>query len=192
MIGNAITARWPSDIDSIILTGYSSTFHANLIGVATNAILVPAALVEPARFGNLAAGYLEATARAGFDRVLYQPGAYDPGLEDLDWRTRGTFSAGEVASLTLGAYEKSLLYTGSVYVVTGQYDFIFCGGDCGTDDNSGVLAKTRENYPLAGTPLLGRGFDSHIVPGAGHDWEFHYEAHNTVVNIHQWLAGKGF
>lgn len=57
MIGNNIAHLFPSDFDTMILTGFSKSVLPSLIGVSLQAP-IPAALENAQRFGGLAVGYV--------------------------------------------------------------------------------------------------------------------------------------
>jgi hypothetical protein len=66
--------------------------------MVTTQHLLPADIVEPARFGNLNPGYLEFPTFFGWSYLFWWPGAgaLDPALQSLDFGLRATFAAGEV------------------------------------------------------------------------------------------------
>jgi pimeloyl-ACP methyl ester carboxylesterase len=186
IIGNALVAKYPNDVDSLLLTGYSNNILLNGPGVALNSAFLPTRLVMPTnpKYNILPLGYLQLALHSAFDYLFYHPGGFDPALEQQDYTNRGTVSAGELATATLGI-NTAAAFTGPVYVVTGKYDNIFCDTDCGTE-TSGELVNTRVDYPAASS------FDVHIVPNAGHCWHNHYTAGDAFINVHSWLASKGF
>jgi hypothetical protein len=191
LLRNAFVAKYPTDVDALILTGYSSSFDLAIPGVALTALLVPAVLLEPTRFQCYSLGYLEMSTRTGFDFLFFWPGGYDSKLEAQNFAQRGTFATGEVATVAFTIQETE--YQGPVYVVTGQHDAFFCnplGLPLGTIDcessTSGYLANTKSLYPAASS------FEAYVVPDVGHFWQLHYSANADFGVVHSWMAGKGF
>jgi hypothetical protein len=75
-----------------------------------------------------------------------------------------------------------------VLVITGQYDRIFCPTsthNCGSGWST-FLESSKSLYPAASS------FDGYAQPGAGHCWNFHYNAQDGFGVAHDWLAQKGF
>lgn len=193
-VGNALVSKYPADVDALILTGYSSKYELGIPGTALTGTLLPADIVDPARFGNLNPGYLEFPTFSGWSYLFWWPGAgaFDPALQSLDFGLRATFATGEVITFAL-AINIAPRYKGPVYIVTGQHDAIFCNPlglqqsqlDCGTS-TSGYVASTKSLFPAA------KSFDAFIVPNSGHCWHFHTAAPSAFVTVHDWMASKGF
>lgn len=192
LLANDLVVKYPTDVDALILTAYSSSFLLSVPGAALNAILLPAAVVEPIRFLGFALGYLDFSNRVGFDYLFFSPGNYDAAVESFNYANRGTVAAGEIATAALTIQQTA--YTGPVYMVSGQHDAIFCNPltlqssnnvNCG-DSNGGFLADTKSLYPRASS------FDVFAVPNAGHCWQLHFSAAAAFGTVHDWIAGKGF
>lgn len=162
-------------------------------GFTLTAGLLPAQLVQPSK--SLPLGYLQATSEPGIEYLLfYGPPEvnYDPAFVHQDFLNRGTLTLGEAASSAL--IPTANRYTGSVFVMTGQQDVVFCGsfgfqgggpGNCGSGAYS-ILAQTQTLYPRASN------YSWYAVPNSGHCWEHQYSAQGGFEVAHNWLAGRGY
>lgn len=193
IIGNALTTNYPTNVEAIILTGWSSTFVSVIPAVFGEAIVVPAALADPTRFGALPLGYLAADNQAGI-RALFWAGSYNETVFQSDYTHRGTITAAEAVTLPFGVTTSSG-YTNPVLLASGQHDGIFCnvlglnlllGGDVECAGLVDYLGGSRTLYPTA------RVFDTMVVPAAGHCWQLHYSAMDAFTGVHSWLAKQGF
>lgn len=77
-------------------------------------------------------------------------------------------------------------FTGPVDVVDGQYDFIFCGGNCNLPTDQAALV-IKELYPVASN-----GSQSYIIPGTGHGVNLHYTAPQAYQQIFDFARSNGF
>jgi pimeloyl-ACP methyl ester carboxylesterase len=192
ILGNSLVAKYPTDVDALLLTGYSSKYLLALPGTTLSADLLPADTISPDRFGAFSPGYLEISSSSGFDYLFYRPGGFDPALQALDFSIRGTFATGEVIIFALGINTVPK-YTGPVYMMTGQHDAFSCNPlnlvqsqiDCGTG-TSGYVVSTSSLFPAA------KSFGVFIVPHSGHCWHFHTAAPSAFDTAHVWMAGEGF
>ncbi|KAG7416594.1 hypothetical protein Forpi1262_v016707 [Fusarium oxysporum f. sp. raphani] len=195
-VGNGLNAKYPSDVDATILTGFTNTSNVPVLSAASDTDFSPAAQVNAEKFGNLDPGYVAINNETAFTQLFYYPGGFDPALAALDYSLRGTVATGELVSTTLGP-AIAPNYTRPVFVITGQRDGIFCNlanphppvnvtfatFDCGPH-MSGLLAQTKALYPAA-------KFEWYAPPSAGHCWHFHRVAYATFSLAHKWLASQG-
>jgi pimeloyl-ACP methyl ester carboxylesterase len=154
LIGNVHSSSYPADIDSYVFTGYTSKVKESLNSVVLAGLFLPSAVVLPARFGGLSVSYLSASNKNGATGLFFVARNADPDLIDKNWDTRGTVTIGEYISSYLSESVAGA-YDGSVFVLTGAKDAIFCSadavglgtltghGDCGTGNNS-LVAETKE------------------------------------------------
>ena len=191
LIGNMMNAKYPDAVDATVLTGWSSNFVLAGIPIAIGLQTLPAVLVDPAKYGDLAVGYLEVSSESGDVNVFFHAGAFDPAMQALDWISRDTLALGDLASFPFSTIEAPE-YQAPVFVVTGGSDNIFCNPtalllppNCGNGDAS-ILAVSGSLYPAA------RVYDWHVVPEAGHCWQLHYAAQDGFSASHDWLAEQGF
>ncbi|KAE8450569.1 hypothetical protein EG329_006300 [Mollisiaceae sp. DMI_Dod_QoI] len=157
LVANFLNVNYPNDADATILGGFSKDWATVIPGFTVTAGLLPAFGVQPARYGNLDPGYLEATSQPGVEFLLfYGPGTYyNRSFIVQDYNNRGTITLGEAAT---GAFVPTAQkYKGPVLVIDGQQDTVFCGflglpllgpGNCGTGPFS-KLAQTSIIYPSA-------------------------------------------
>ena len=191
LIGNLVNVKYPDLVDATILTGWSSDFLLPGIPDAIGLAPLPAQLVGPTRFGDLAVGYLAVSSEPGDVYAFFHQGEYDPAMQALDWARRGTLTLGEVLTFPF-AIAAAPEYTAPMLVVTANYDAIFCNPtagllppNCGTGLGN-MLAQSGTLYP-ASNP-----YDWYIVPNAGHCWHLHYTAQDGFNASHAWLKQQGF
>lgn len=123
--GNGIATKYPADFDSMILTGYSYTLVQAVIGLLLT-ILTPAQLQNPAKFDDLAPGYLAFGSRKGKRNSYYAAdGSFSTPLEEWDFAHQDTITVGQIVTAFSGL-ERADQFTGDVYVLTGQEDAFFC------------------------------------------------------------------
>jgi pimeloyl-ACP methyl ester carboxylesterase len=191
LIGNALNAQYPTAVDATILTGFSDNYLSGAIAVLPPCLPLPAQLVQPTRYANLAVCYLEFSSEAGDAAALFYPGGYDPSLQAFDYATRGTVTCGELLTI-VSTLTEAPKYEVPIFVVTGQNDGVFCNpwssiiaANCGTGSTS-MLAQTQSLYPAASS------YGWYAVPDSGHCWQLHYAAQQGFNASHTWLAEEGF
>jgi hypothetical protein len=146
----------PGLVDHAVLTGFSADASATATSLASLAY-APARSVFPHRFGkhskhSLAHGYLvSSVAQASQINFLYWP-FYPTAAATLARKTEAPVTQGVL--MTFGSIPAPApKYTGSVAVVTGEKDFIFCGGNCynvpAGMNVSSIPAGVRAIYPAA-------------------------------------------
>lgn len=195
-IGNELAQLHPSDVDTYILTAYSPLLILGAFGTFLAGRLLPAGLIDPARFGSLALdpSYLITTSRSGTTGFFYF-GRFRQEVSNRDYDTRMTVPLGEFATGLLGTLPAPG-FKGNLLALSGENDQISCArnpvdplfgyrGDCGTGDSS-YIAQTGKLYPNA------KDFAYKIVPSTGHDLNYHYSAHETFKAAHDYLAKIGY
>ena len=192
VVTNNLNAKYPSDADATLLTGYALFFPPQFTGVFVQSLLAPAFL-DP-RFAGYNPGYLEFDNKNFLNFLFYAPGKFSQSMANLDFATRGTVSLGEAASVLIGSIETA--YTGPVMVITGQHDSIYCstfnldiqillGTPMCDMSANGIVGKAATLYPLASDFQV-------VFPNAGHCWHLHNNASYTFGIAHNWLASQGF
>jgi pimeloyl-ACP methyl ester carboxylesterase len=174
--GNALAARFPGDCDVLILTGYSSSTPFPNPNLEQD--WLPASSVGPRSFEQLSSGYQVSANFTGHTQVLYG-GSFDPQVADIDFSLRDVATAGEFGSLSLG-FQVLRNYTGSVLLVNGEKDMVFCNAVFGSCNN--ITQQTRQLFPAA------KAFDFYLAPDTGHASAYHYSAPETFRQVHAWLA----
>lgn len=191
VMGNTLSAKYPTAVDALILTGYSRFLKPSVPGVIITPALRPAALVA-SRFSDLALGYLAMSSEDGRDQLLFtsDQSEWDSGLSDYDFVRQGTVTVGEAIS-SLFINDVATDYTNPVLVLTGHKDQIFCGlslpslgeANCGEGD-SNYMAQTASLYPNA-------KYTWKDIPDAGHCLNFMYNADISFKAAHDFLEDVG-
>jgi hypothetical protein len=109
----------------------------------------------------------------------------------MAFQKRSTVTVGELATFPV-EIQTVKQYKGSVFMVSGEHDMVFCNGlgllvslaECGNQTH-GPLANTKSLFPSASA------FDVYTVPNAGHWWVLHYGASTAFSVVHDWLSSKG-
>ncbi|KAL8669383.1 MAG: hypothetical protein Q9168_006019, partial [Polycauliona sp. 1 TL-2023] len=173
IIQHGANVKYPQDFDGAVLTGFSvtTTYFPDTI-LANNPSI--AALNQPERFGNLSYGYLVHNDAISIQQPFFRYPFFDPAIFQNQVDRKDTYTLGE--DFTIGELLKPAPnYTGPVDVVTGQYDFPNCLGNCSFPDNQ--LAKVVPAlYPKADRAKS----ELFLVPENGH-----------IINAHR-SAGKAF
>lgn len=183
LLGNALVTKYPTDVDVLVLTGYSSTMVAGI-----DVTMLPAQVTNPAKFGSLPQEYLQFADKEGYRDLFYHANGYSNSRFDLDFSLQDTLTTGEISTVAQGLLVASS-FTGPVYVATGNYDKLFCnsGGvtNCGTSA-AGFLRDTQYLFPAASH------FDVAVLDNAGHCWLMHYTGIIGVIKVMGWLIQVGY
>ncbi len=191
IISNGLVAKYPEQSQGLVLTGYANngtwvpqTYAAwNLdiasrnkpdrFGPGSNSPL-PNSYVS---FGNLAANQL-AFFKAPFEEnlLLYSEARKQP------------VSIGELLTIG-GGIVPAPQFTKPVIVVTGNADFIFCGGDCNAKPNIGadsIPAAVKNLFPAV------NDFQAYVPVGVGHGINAHPAAPEVFKTIVDWMKARGY
>lgn len=181
-ISQAVTAKYPRDFDSVILTGTSISVTYVGTGLASFSLQI-ANTDTSRRFAGIANGYLTQSTPESIQFPFLSYPYYDNNSKfsgklsyrailtlivlSLQVATKETNTFGELLTLA-GIVNPSPNFTGPVNVVLGEKDLIFCGGNCTFPvDQSALVVPTF--YPAASN-----GSQHYLVPNTGH-----------VINAHQ-------
>ncbi|KAH8707061.1 hypothetical protein GQ44DRAFT_831116 [Phaeosphaeriaceae sp. PMI808] len=119
--------------------------------------------------------------------AFLHPDNYDIGLAVASEKTKQPVTTGEL--LTIGNAPMMSPFTGPVFVITGEHDIQFCGGNCygqiPGSNTSTIPAGVKMSYPASSN------FESHIQPGTGHGLTFHYNATAGYEVIQKFLGRNG-
>ncbi|GIZ49301.1 hypothetical protein CKM354_001233300 [Cercospora kikuchii] len=190
LIGNALALQHPEDVDTYVFTGFSLDALQGATGFALLPGFLPAAVVAPERFGSDDLGYLLATNEEGAKKVFYY-GDYDEDIFSEDFAGRQAVPLSEIATVPLGQLPAPE-YQGSVFVLNGNQDAIFCVGLLDTllgvpgDCSNGYAERVKDGYPKA------KAFGSHITANTGHAMNNHRTAQESFKAAHDWLEQQGF
>ncbi|KAK0716800.1 hypothetical protein B0T26DRAFT_871458 [Lasiosphaeria miniovina] len=176
MLGQGLAARYPSDADASVLTGYSQT--PNLVKFAENK-LGPAAVLRPTQYAGQPLGELVSVNGTTFIAGFYGPaGSFDPAVARADVAVQATTSVGElIGAQILGP---APAYVNPVLVATGVNDNYFCAtpvAACNT-----ILA----NVHSAVFPNVAK-FEYTAIPFTGHVMQLSYSAPVTALRIQVFL-----
>ncbi|KAH7078742.1 Alpha/Beta hydrolase protein [Paraphoma chrysanthemicola] len=136
---------------------------------------------------NYPSGYMASSDLTALQYAFLYPGNYDVGLALAGEQTKQPVTTGEL--LTIGSAPGKSPFTGPAFVITGEHDIPFCGGNCLAQlpgsNASNILAGVKAAFPSASA------FDAYVQPGAGHGLNFHYNATAGYQVIQDWLAANG-
>ncbi|CUA74542.1 hypothetical protein RSOLAG22IIIB_05602 [Rhizoctonia solani] len=195
-----IAARYPRDLDAVILTGYAPSMVS--VPLAFTAWSQTLASEQPdmairSRWSSLPSGsnimsdksYL-GTGSPSSDRfAFFSEGSYDEGAFKHAYDTKQTHTLGEFLTIAEPVSRPANEYNGHVFVVTGEKDIIFCGGNClqkpTKASGNNLLDDTKVLYPRAAS------FSSHVPSGAGHALFAHYGTDSTISTILSWCKNLG-
>ncbi|VDB90612.1 Bgt-51650 [Blumeria graminis f. sp. tritici] len=191
LIGNLHAVKYPTSVDSYVLTGFSKKIRPSLLPTVIAGAFLPATIAYPERWAGQALTYFAASNEDGANGLFFVNDTVDPELRELNYRLRGTVTAGEF----LTGYESTQVasnYRGRVFVLTGQNDAIFCSpdsfgqgtlngqGDCGTGEDS-IIAQTQDLYPAVAN------YDYDTPENIGHCNILHIGAVDQFATVHDWL-----
>ncbi|KAI4098051.1 MAG: hypothetical protein LQ339_006619 [Xanthoria mediterranea] len=178
-------SKYPKDFDGVVLTAFTATLTNLPYTILANDPSI-AALNQPARFGGLPYGYLVHNDAIAIQEPFFRYPFFDPAIFQNQVDRKNTYTFGE--EFTIGAVLKPAAgYTGPVDVVTGQFDYPFCLGNCSFPDNQ--LAKVMPAlYPAANRAKS----DMFIVPENGHYINAHRTAGQSFDQINRFLQNNGF
>ncbi|KEP48593.1 alpha/beta hydrolase family containing protein [Rhizoctonia solani 123E] len=195
-----IAARYPRDLDAVVLTGYApSMISVPLAFTAWSQMLASEQpdMAVRSRWSSLPSGsnimndksYL-GTGSPSSDRfAFFSEGSYDEGAFKLAYDTKQTHTLGEFLTIAEPVSQPASEYKGHVFVVTGERDIIFCGGNClqkpVSASGSNLLDDTKSLYPNAAS------FSTHVPSGAGHALFAHHGTDNVISTILTWSKNLG-
>ncbi|KAL7928813.1 Alpha/Beta hydrolase protein [Trichoderma chlorosporum] len=155
-----ITTQYPNDFDAVILSGTSAS--AATVALTVAAFNLINANTDPApQFKGLPAGFLTQQSSVGIQFAFYRYPNYDVDLFNKQVANKQTNTLGVLLTLG-GIVAPSLEFTGPVQIVNGQYDLVFCGGNCLYPTDQNIV--TMETFYAAAS----MGSQTYIAEGAGH------------------------
>ncbi|KAB5593288.1 hypothetical protein CTheo_3291 [Ceratobasidium theobromae] len=195
-----IAANYPTDLDAVILTGYTPSMTSVAMAFTGWAQTLASQQPDPAiysRWSALPSGetiltdksYL-GTGSPSADRfAFFAEGFYDSGAFDLAYNTKQTHTLGEFLTIAEPVSKPATNYKGHVFVVTGEKDLIFCGGNClqkpTVAPGNSLLDDTKAFYPNAAS------FATYVPAGAGHALFAHRGTDKTISEILTWCKNSG-
>jgi len=181
---NGITARYPSDLDAAVLTGFSvdSKGQPNFF---SGLDLVIARENNPGRFPELCNGYLISENIAGNQFSFFRFPNFDPLVLAASEATKQTFTIGELFTNSM-FMSPAPEFKGPIDVVDGENDLPFCQSNCLVPENK-VAAVKSDLYPNAAVSST-----YYIGKGAGHGLNLHYVAMDAYQHIFSFINSNGF
>ncbi|QUC19190.1 uncharacterized protein UV8b_03431 [Ustilaginoidea virens] len=174
----SLSAMRPDVTDAIVLTGFSQVPQF-MPYFALGGHFSPVKNIDLlAR--HYAEGYIAPKDSIGVHINFFGPGDFDPEILDAATKTGQPAAVGEL--LTVGSTPATSNFAGPVMIITGDGDVPFCGGNCmntaaihGSSPN--LIDYSRKSFKSASV------FKATIVPGAGHNLNYAYSAHQTYRSI---------
>ncbi|KAH8820726.1 Alpha/Beta hydrolase protein [Xylogone sp. PMI_703] len=188
MVANQYLRKYPSELSTFILTGFSNALSQAIAGILTSDLFT--AWEFSSKYDSLADGYLVTSSELGRQDTFFYGPAADFNLDLLrhDWSHMDTVSVGEMltATDTIGTAPD---FTGKVLILNGEHDECFCGPGTtllGPADCNAFSSSSLSLFPNATTS----NYTS--IPNTGHCFNLHYSAQQAFERAHDWLAGIGF
>lgn len=180
-----------------IVPGLTSFLNSAGVGVDTDEVWNYVASTE---VNDLINGYNETVVRYDYPSGYFShsdltalqyaflfPDQFDVGFAVEGEKTKQPVTAGEL--LTITGAPASSPFTGPAFVITGQHDVPFCGGNC----YGSAQGVNTANIPagVAATFPSASAFEAYIQPNTGHGLNFHYNATAGYQVIQDFLARNG-
>ena len=182
----------PDLVSILVLTGFTSQAVRAIPRAVISGGILPAAIGDQSLI--LDPTYLVLTNHIAAENFFYF-GNYSSTVADFDYRHRGTFTAGELATILLGQVPAPK-FTGTVLVINGQEDEIFCTtrpvvpltgpvGQCGYGVDS-YSARTSALFPNA------ESYRWYQINQTGHCVNLHETAQSAFHLVHTYLESQGY
>lgn len=188
--GSAITYNfvnmYPDMSSGAVFTGFSQV--PNYIAYfALGGNFVPSDMVAPLK-GEYPPGYFAPKSSYGVHVNFFAPHDFDPEVLALAAKKGQPASVGELLTVGAGTAAKNS-FAGPVFIITGERDIPFCGGDCTSTMMAGVDAP---DLIAVSKPMFAQAssFDYHIVEGAGHGLNLAYSHETTYGKILDFFSSK--
>lgn len=179
-LSNALVAVEPTAVDGVIMTGYNLQGYNSQIVLEAFAPRV--ANLQSPKFAAFDPGYI--TTRDVFSNInnYFKAPAYEHDVAVFSESTKQPFTISEFTSLGPSYLNlNATAYRGAALVISGEYDFIVCGGYCPSELEASFapLFSGAEN------------FETYIQPLAGHGLNFAINATGAYGVIFKYLASNG-
>ncbi|KAE8447325.1 hypothetical protein EG329_010883 [Mollisiaceae sp. DMI_Dod_QoI] len=160
VVSNYLLSTFPSLVDGAILTGIG--YHVPDSDVAFEAWQPRLArLQSPGRWRQLDGGWVTWVDIWANVNTFFKAPFYDQKVVEYAEANKQPFALMEVISLSITDLH-SPNFTGPVLVMSGEFDLIFCNGDC-----TPLLEPYAKPYFPASKDLM-----VHVQPGSGHGINF--------------------
>ncbi|KAI1470613.1 alpha/beta-hydrolase [Daldinia caldariorum] len=162
--------------DAIALTGFSmglGTFVNNFL-FGGNFVLAKDTDGDKDR-ESYGPGYIASGDVSAVQSNFFAPDNFDPAILREAYERGAPVAVGELLTIAdLTAVNNS--YAGPVFVITGENDIAFCGGNCYAT-NPSIPAQVASFFP--NNTLV----ESYVVAGSGHGLNLEYTAPDTYARI---------
>lgn len=181
-ITTAIAGTYPSDFDALILTGVSNA-PTGIAPFFAAQNVIPASLDRSERFVGLDDGYILASTIYGVQYAFfYSP--FETSILAQAFATGQTTTWGELFTMDKVG-NPAANYTGSVYVVNGLQDLVFCDGNCEYPSNV-ALSTLNALFPAAKNTS-----DVFLLPNSGHGVNLAANAPLAFEKIQSFISHAG-
>ncbi|KAK6206893.1 hypothetical protein QIS74_13381 [Colletotrichum tabaci] len=174
----ALTAAYPNISDGIILTG----FAPNVTFIT--ALLLGGAFVQASDYAE---GYFAVSYEGAMQICFFAPGYFDPAILRLAYESSSPVTVGELFTIG-GEIGQLSAFAKPAFVIAGERDLIFCGGDCyatGIPELPSLPAALRVLLQGA-TP-----FEAAVVNNTGHGLTLGYSHVEVTSKIQEFLSENG-
>jgi pimeloyl-ACP methyl ester carboxylesterase len=181
----SIAGTYPSDLDAVVVTGFSGSNITGATQFLSSLNLIPASCSPSGRFPGLTDGYLLPSTLYGLQYAFFHYPNFNPHILSQSFATIQTTTWGELLTMaTVG--KPATQFTGPVYVVNGEFDLDFCDGNCYYQGDISSETLTVK-FPGAKTGLSG----SFTLPGAGHGLNLAANAPVAFAQIQEFISRTG-
>ncbi|KAF5334008.1 hypothetical protein D9611_015102 [Ephemerocybe angulata] len=141
-----LARKYGNVLNATVLTGFT-TFVGGTGTAAAAFGWTIASVQNPKRFSSLPSSYIISEGISNSQNVFFRFGGYDPAVLQAAENTKATSTIGEILNL-FGSLSPVTDYTNPIFIVTGDKDYILCGGNCYQKvDGVNLLESTKGIFP---------------------------------------------
>ncbi|THH16274.1 hypothetical protein EW146_g4350 [Bondarzewia mesenterica] len=136
------------------------------------------------RFGSLSNSYMATADIANVQQMFFYYPEFSYTSLELAEELKGIMTLGELFTIAEVFSQPAFNYTGSILVVSGDKDFVVCGGNCyqSVNGSANLLEPARMLFPAASK------FSTYIPARVGHAINAHFGAPDTYRVIEEWIG----
>ncbi|KAF5313450.1 hypothetical protein D9611_008674 [Ephemerocybe angulata] len=176
-----LARKYGNVLNATVLTGFT-TFVGGTGTAAAAFGWTIASVQNPKRFSSLPSSYIISEGISNSQNVFFRFGGYDPAVLQAAENTKATSTIGEILNL-FGSLSPVTDYTNPIFIVTGDKDYILCGGNCYQKvDGVNLLESTKGIFPAV------TKFSTYIPANTGHGNNLHLSAPEQYSKIQEWIA----
>ncbi|KAL5492121.1 hypothetical protein ACEPAI_3568 [Sanghuangporus weigelae] len=155
----------------------------------TNVALQPglglsvAAELNNTKFGTLSSAYTTSANIINIQQIFFLYPEFTRMSLEFIQDHKGVFTIVELLTISEAISQEAPEFNGYVLVVSGDKDFIVCGGNCfqATDGSENLLEASQKLFPSASN------FSINIPARTGHLINGHFSAPETFRFITEWI-----